>query len=329
VRKLSILLACAVSALVVTASASASYGGIGPVSPVSPNGSKAESAYWLVFVLTAGIFVLVEGALVVFVVRFRSRGRARSIDGPDIHGSTKLETAWTILPVVLLAIIATFVFVNLPGYVHPAKAEQANALRIEVIGHQFYWEFRYPNGVLAYDRMVVPEGKLVLLTVRSADVAHSWWIPAFGPKSDAIPGQTNHAWFKVKANPDVDLRVFKGQCSELCGLFHAKMSQSVEVLPQAAYAAWLAKQSALSPFALGKQEFAASCATCHGASAEGFYGPAIATSSIVLAPKLLEPILRDGRGRMPAVGNGWSPEQIRAIVAYFKSNPFSGGSSGQ
>jgi cytochrome c oxidase subunit 2 len=195
VRKLSTLLACAAGALVLASSASASYGGIGPVAPVSPNGDKASSAYWLIFVLTAGIFILVEGALVVFVVRFRSRGRARTEEGPDIHGSSKLETAWTIIPVVLLAIIATFVFINLPGYVHPAKAEEANALKVHVIAHQFYWEFRYPDGTLAFDQMVVPENRLVLLTIDSADVNHSWWIPAFGPKSDAIPGQTNHALF--------------------------------------------------------------------------------------------------------------------------------------
>jgi cytochrome c oxidase subunit 2 len=329
VRKLSTLLACAAGALVLASSASASYGGIGPVDPVSPNGEKAASAYWLVFALTAGIFILVEGALVLFAVRFRSRGRARTEEGPDIHGSTKLETAWTILPIVLLAIIATFVFVNLPGYVHPAKAEEANALRIHVIGHQFYWEFRYADGTLAFDQMVVPENKLVLLTVDSADVNHSWWIPAFGPKSDAIPGQTNHAWFKVTPNSDVPFRVFKGQCAELCGYLHAKMSQTVKVLPQADYAAWHQQQAALTGAALGKQEFAASCAKCHGAQAQGFIGPTLAGSSLVTDPKALEPILRDGRATMPPVGNGWTQEEVSAVIAYFKSNPFHGGSSGQ
>jgi cytochrome c oxidase subunit 2 len=329
VRKLSTLLTCAAGALVLASSASASYGGIGPVSPVSPNGDKSASAYWLVFALTAGIFVLVEGALIVFVIRFRSKGRARTVDGPDIHGSTKLETAWTIIPVVLLAIIATFVFVNLPGYVHPAKAEEANALSVHVIGHQFYWEFRYPNGTLAFDQMVVPENKLVLLTIDSGDVNHSWWIPAFGPKSDAIPGQTNHAWFKVSPDPNAPVRVFKGQCSELCGFLHAKMSQTVKVLSQADYATWLQHQSTVTAVALGKQEFAASCAKCHGAQAEGFIGPKLAGNSVATDPKQLVPILRNGRATMPPVGNGWTQKEIDAVIAYFKSNPFSGGSSGQ
>jgi cytochrome c oxidase subunit 2 len=329
VRKLSTLLACAASALVLATSAAASYGGLGPVHPVSPNGEKANSAYWLVFALTTVIFVLVEGALILFAVRFRSKGRARTVDGPDIHGSTRLETAWTVVPVVLLAIIATFVFVNLPGYVHPAKAAEKDALRIEVVAHQFAWEYRYPNGVLAYDRMVVPANKLVLLDIHSEDVAHSWWIPAFGPKSDAIPGQTNHAWFKVAADPQHPVRVFKGQCSELCGILHAKMTETVQIVPQAQYAAWLQRQSSLSLAQLGKQEFAATCAKCHGAQAEGFVGPAIATSSVPTDVKQIEPILRNGLRRMPPVGRGWSQRQVDAIVAYFKSKPFNGGSSGQ
>jgi cytochrome c oxidase subunit 2 len=313
---------------VLATSAFASNGGLGPVSPVSPNGHKSSSAYWLVFALTTVIFVGVESALIFFIVRFRSRGRARTEDGPDIHGSTKLETAWTIFPVVLLAIIATFVFVNLPGFVHPASADKKGALHVHVIAHQFYWEFRYPGGAVAYDQMVAPAGRLVLLDIDSQDVAHSWWIPAFGPKSDAIPGQTNHAWFKVAADPDNPERVFKGSCSELCGLLHAKMTQSVKIVAPAAYAAWLQKQSNLTPVQLGKQEFDAVCSKCHGVEAEGFIGPKLSDNPITLDPKQLGPIVRNGRGKMPAVGAGWSQDQIDALVAYFKTQPF-GGSSGQ
>src|SRR5207248_187147 len=93
--------------------------------------------------------LLVEGALIAFVVRFRSRGRARSVEGPDIHGSTKLETAWTIVPVLILAVIATFVFTQLPGFIHPAAADKKNALHVQVIAHQFSWEYRYANGALS------------------------------------------------------------------------------------------------------------------------------------------------------------------------------------
>jgi cytochrome c oxidase subunit 2 len=331
VRKLLTLLACAAGALLLATSAMASDGGLGPVDSVSPNGQKAGAAYWLVFAFTAAIFVLVEGALIVFIIRFRSRGRDRSIEGPDIHGSTKLETVWTIFPVVVLAIIATFIFVNLPGYIHPAKADKRNALQVHIIAHQFYWEFRYPNGVLAYDTMVVPANTLVELTIDSADVAHSWWIPAFGPKTDAIPGQTNHAWFKAQVAAKNLPILYTGQCSELCGLLHAKMTQHVKVVSAAEYQVWFRHNQALSLRGLGQKEFTASCAKCHGADAQGFIGPAIATSSIPRDAKTLTPLLFNGKGRMPAVGTGWSTRQIAAIVAYFKSNPkaFNGGTSGK
>jgi cytochrome c oxidase subunit 2 len=327
VRKLSTLLVCAASALTLTATAGASNGGISPVAPVSPNGQKANDAYWLVFVLTAGIFLLVEGALVLFVVRFRSRGRARPADGPDIHGSTKLETAWTIVPVVLLALIATFVFVNLPGYLHPANADKPDALKVHVIAHQFYWEFDYPGGARSFDKMVVPENRLVELTIDSADVIHSWWIPAFGPKTDAIPGQTNHSWFKLK--PTGTVRTYKGQCSELCGMLHAKMTEAVEVVPQAQYTSWVSQQASLSPAELGHQEFSASCAKCHGAEAQGFIGPAIAANAALTSTTTLTPIVENGIRTMPPIAHDWQPEQVAALVAYFKSNPFSGGSSGK
>jgi cytochrome c oxidase subunit 2 len=291
---------------------------------VSPNGEKANAAYWLIFALSAVIFVVVEGALIVFVVRFRSRGRARTVDGPDIHGSTKLETAWTIVPVVLLAAIATFVFVNLPGFTSPTKAQAAGAVNVDIVAHQFYWEFRYANGARSYDQLVAPAGKTVLLDITSEDVAHSWWIPAFGPKTDAIPGQTNHAWFRTS-----HLGTYRGQCSELCGLLHAKMTQTVKVLPQAAYDAWLQQQSALSPAAMGAHEFEATCAKCHGPAAQGFIGPKISDNPTTVDPALLEELLHNGLRTMPAVGRGWTDGQIAALVAYFKSKPFTGGTSGQ
>jgi cytochrome c oxidase subunit 2 len=324
VRKLFSLLVSVSFGLAVAGSAAASNGGLSPVDAVSPNGDKVNTAYWLVFGLTAAIFVLVESALIVFVVKFRSRGRARTIEGPDIHGSTRLETVWTILPVLLLALIATFVLIELPGFTNPASAERADAVKVDVIAHQFYWEFRYANGATSYDTLVAPQGRLVELTITSEDAAHSWWIPAFGPKTDAIPGQENHAWFK-SSRPGT----FKGQCSELCGILHAKMTQAVRVVPEADYGTWLDAQAALSPVALGKQEFAASCAKCHGAQAEGFVGPDISEAAPKLNREALATLIRNGQGAMPAVAQGWSDGQVAALFAYLQSKPFEGGTSGQ
>ena len=125
------------------------------------------------------------------------------------------------------------------------------------------------------------------------------------------------------------MRTYKGQCSELCGLLHAKMTQAVEVVPAAQYASWAQQQAALSPAELGKQEFEASCAKCHGAEAQGFIGPAIAGNTALTSTTTLTPIVTNGIRTMPPIAHDWQPEQIAALVAYFKSNPFSGGSSGK
>ena len=323
-RKLSTLVISALSALALASTAAASNGGGTPVSPISPNGEKATSAYWLILIFTGLIFVLVEGALIAFVIRFRSKGRARTEEGPDIHGSTKLETAWTIAPVVILAVIAVFIFISLPGFNNPAAADEKTAVHVNVIAHQFYWEFRYEDGPYAFDTMTVPVDRLVELTIQSEDVAHSFWIPAIGPKQDAIPGKTNHLWFKANRTG-----TFKGQCAELCGLLHAKMTQAVTVVSQDEYAAWLQRQASLTPVQLGKQIFDASCAKCHGALAEGFVGPNIQQSSVPKSLKTLRPLMENGLRKMPAVGSGLTDEELLAIAAYFRSNPFTEASSGK
>ena len=103
-------------------------------------------------------------------------------------------------------------------------------------GTQFTWEFRYPNGVTTIDRLRAPQGRTVELHVTAPDwdVIHSWWIPALGGKIDAIPGRLNKTWFDAKRTG-----VFQGQCAELCGLYHAKMLATVEVMPAAEFDAWL------------------------------------------------------------------------------------------
>ena len=116
VRRLFLGLPAALSAaLVLAAAAAAGNGGFAPAPPASPNASRINDAYWLIFGFTAGVFVLVEGALVWFVIRYRRRGRPRDAEGPQIHGSTRLELIWTAGPVLLLAAIAAFVFYKLPG----------------------------------------------------------------------------------------------------------------------------------------------------------------------------------------------------------------------
>jgi cytochrome c oxidase subunit II len=330
VRPFLVLAGALAALLLLTAPALAANGGFSPVAPESPQADEITDVWWFITIFIVAIFVLVEGLLVVFVVRYRRRGRPRDADGPQIHGSTRLELIWTFAPVLILAAIATFVLVKLPGIQDAPDALAAReALNVRVTGRQFYWQFEYPNGVIAINRLVAPQGRNVRLTVTAPafDVIHSWWIPSLNGKMDALPGVDNHLWFKPERTG-----VFPGQCAELCGLKHAKMLAEVEVLSGAEFDRWLEeRRSAQSAGTsdLGEELWTGVCATCHGLQGEGGYGPAIATSSILTTPAALEAVVRNGVHRpgrpvMPPVGRGWSDEEMNALVDYVQER-FGGG----
>lgn len=302
-------------ALAAAGAAAAANGGFTPPSPHSPNAGRINQSYDLILGFTAAIFAIVEIALIVFVIRYRSRGRDRALEGHQIHGHTRTEIIWTVLPVVILAAIASFVFYKLPGIKNVPKASASDpALRIQVEGRQFFWQFTYPNGAVSIDRMHAPVGETVVLDVISRDVNHSWWIPALGGKFDAIPGKVNHTWFRID-KPGV----YSGQCAELCGLQHAAMLAWVVAEPRAQYDAWVAQQ-ARSTTALGKEEAEGACEKCHYLQkGKGtLVGPDLAGNPRLLDLKGLTTLLRNGGIRMPAVGKYWTDAQIRDLVAYFR-----------
>jgi cytochrome c oxidase subunit 2 len=319
-----------VLALLAAPAALADNGGFTPVTPDSSNADGIRDSFLFVSIFVVGIFVLVEGLLLAFVLRYRRRRRARFEDGAPIHGATKVELAWTAFPVVVLFLVAAFVFVELPGIKDAPEAGAGDEeLAVQVTGRQFYWQFEYPNGVIAVDTLRAPAGIPVRLEVTApeSDVIHSWWIPALGGKLDAIPGRVNETWFQAETPG-----TYRGQCAELCGAQHAKMLASVEVLEPEEFQAWLderrADQDALvaaqGEEALGEETWAGVCAKCHGLSGEGGIGPRIAGSAVLTDPKALEDRVRNGIRTMPAVGAGWSNEQMRALTIYLQENPPSG-----
>jgi cytochrome c oxidase subunit 2 len=137
--------------------------------------------------------------------------------------------------VLILAGIVTVVFVKLPEIKDVPSAAAGSALHIRVEGHQYYWQFVYPDGQVSFQRMAVPVGRVVTLDVVSPDVAHSWWVPALGGKIDAIPGRVNHTWFKAETRGSYEAR-----CAELCGLEHAHMTGFVDVVTPDQYRRFLA-----------------------------------------------------------------------------------------
>ena len=319
-RRLLVLIGVSIAVLATAGIAAAANGGFTPEYPHSPNASRITSAYYLVLALTAVIFVIVETALIVFVVKYRSRGRSRNVEGAQVHGHTRLELLWTAGPVVILAVIATFIFVKLPSIVNVPKASAAERVDITVEGHQFYWLFRYPNGAVSINDLHVPVNKVVYLTVKSADVIHSWWVPQLGGKIQAIPGRTNHTWFDANHTG-----VYQGQCAELCGLYHAEMLARVTAEPAADYERYI---SSVAASTLGKQEFEGSCATCHGMHGEGGYGPVLTSSLVLTQYSALANRVRNGGVLMPAVGNTWTETQMKALYAYVSKHVYKGAASG-
>jgi cytochrome c oxidase subunit II len=319
-RKTIVLVLAFGAALAVTTVAYAGNGGFAPLTPHSPNARRINDAYVWISIFAGAIFVLVEGTLLWFVFRYRRRGRARSVEGPQIHGATRLELIWTAIPVLILAAIASFVFYKLPGIQDvPAAKAEGGPLRIQVNAHQFYWQFTYPDGSISIDELHAPVNRTVRVNITSQDVDHSWWVPELGGKFDAIPGHRTHTWFKAD-----QLGTYRGRCGEFCGVFHAAMKAIVDVQTQAEYTAWLGSAAG----DLGRSEWAGACAKCHGPQGEGDYGPKISNNALLTQAQGLEQLIRNGKNKMPPVARGWSEEQVRALVAYLKQKVYKGTPSG-
>jgi len=320
-RFVRVLVCAALLALALADAALAGNGGIAPLAPASPNEGGIRSIYWLILGFTGFIFLLVEVALVVFIVRYRSRGRGREVEGPQVIGHTNLELAWTAGPVLILAVIAAFVFYKVGG-IRNAPAATGGEQTIRIEGHQFYWEFVYPNGAISINTLRVPVDRKIELEIVSADVAHSWWIPVLGGKLDAIPGQVNRESFRA-----TKLGTFRGQCAEFCGIQHAAMLAYVKVLPPDQYDSWVQRRLS-SPSEVGRETFQGGCATCHGLAGQGDIGPTIAQSPLLADRKAMTLLLRRGRNKMPAVGKTWSDDQLKATLDYLQKRFNAGGSSG-
>ncbi|MEX2464280.1 MAG: cytochrome c oxidase subunit II [Gaiellaceae bacterium] len=318
--RLAAVLVAVVPALVSAATAAAAPGGIGPPDAVTESGDTINQIYWVVFALCAVVFVLVEAALILFIVRFRRRPTVtEDAEGPQIHGNTRLEVIWTIIPAVLLAAMAIFVFVRTPAVL--ASADGDEALTIRVQAHQFYWQYEYPNGAITLDTLRLPVDRPIRLELQSRDVDHSWWVPELTGKRDAIPGQTNVLEFEPKRTG-----TFEGECAEHCGVQHAVMYTQVEVLEQGEFDTWLRQAADIDLEELGRNEWEAGCAKCHGQEGEGDIGPPIAGNGTLRNRQALIRLLSRGQntpgldGYMPPVGVGWNGRQYDALVAYIKSN---------
>jgi cytochrome c oxidase subunit 2 len=177
------------------------------------------------------VFVLVEGALLFAIWKFRARPGAP--EPAQTHGNTTLEIVWTMIPAVILALIAV---PTVRTIFRTATKPGPEALQVEVVGHQWWWEFRYPDlGIVTANELHVPTGRTVNLEMTTADVIHSFWLPQFAGKRDVFPNRHNNLWFKAEVEGN-----YPGQCAEFCGLQHGRMAYRIVAQPPEAFDAWAA-----------------------------------------------------------------------------------------
>ena len=203
----------------------------------SVEGEKIDTLWDVLLVISVPIFVLVITIVCFAVWRFHMRPGEELLDGPPIHGNTRLEVVWTAIPAVLLVSLCTYAYTVL----HDIEKTKPNHMVVNVTGQQFAWTFEYPNGpggkAVRTNSLYLPEGKQIEFRVHAPDVLHDFWVPAFRMKIDAVPGITT----KVKMTPK-KLGSFPVVCAELCGLGHSLMRSTAHVVSQSDFNTWLSKQ---------------------------------------------------------------------------------------
>jgi cytochrome c oxidase subunit 2 len=292
------------------ASADVSTQNLSIFDPVSPPAESIRSLSVLVLAITAFIFIAVEGVLVYSIIRFRRRPTTAGAAGtdatepspatatgstvgetepPQVYGSQPIEIAWTAAPALVVFVLVlvsarTLWEVNVPPL---PPQEGDHALFVTVVGRQWWWEYTYDYydgrelGFTTANELHVPAGedglpRPVRLTLKSADVCHSFWVPRLAGKTDLIPGRVNSMWFQTD-RPGL----YVGQCAEYCGTQHANMLLRVVVDPPSDFESWLANERKpaveLPDVRAGRAAFLGqSCANCHqvrGTSARGTYAP--------------------------------------------------------
>ena len=250
----------AVGSLILAPAALANF--ITPKSGGSPNANQIASLYRIILYIAAVVFVIVEGALLYSVIKFRAKKGAVAA---QIHGNARLEIGWTVGAALILVVLTVVTFVKLPSIINPPNSDAGIVLSasttvpnppnghkiiICVQGRQFIWRYVYGNDCAtnafnpllpySYTTMVVPQGETVVLSITANDVIHSWWVPSLGGKVDAVPGYTTYTWFKA-----LHTGFFHGQCAQLCGRQHAAMMAFVKVVSPSDYQAWLSQQLAM------------------------------------------------------------------------------------
>ena len=281
--KLSLLKALTVSFFLASSCLAQSPTFSSPTNIFAPASTPAHTVVGLsyfVLVITAIIFVVVGGLLIYAVIKFRKRATDDGREPAQVYGSTQIELAWTIIPVLIVVVL----FLATARVLHAIQdaPQPASAVEVTVIGHQYWWEFRYPKlGIVTANELHIPVSDPAnptptFLTLLSADTDHSFWVPELAGKTDLIPGHPNRMW-----TDPLRTGIFLGQCAQYCGVQHAKMLLRVSVDSPADFAAWVRgqQQPAVQDARVetGRRVFESNaCVNCHtvsGTPADGRFGP--------------------------------------------------------
>jgi len=249
----------------------------------APASTPAQSIYDLslfVLTITGAIFVTVGGVLAFVVFRFRQRGEDDTTEPAQIYGSTQVELAWTVIPILIVVVL--FLTTARMIFAIQDAPQPKSALDVTVVGHQFWWEFNYPKyGIHAVNELHVPlsdpqSPTPTYLKLLSADVIHSFWVPQLAGKTDLLPNNVNDMWIDPHHTG-----MYVGQCAQFCGVQHAKMLLRVYVDTPQQFEAWVKNQQQKAvedeSVATGRHVFETqSCMNCHtiqGTAATGRFGP--------------------------------------------------------
>jgi cytochrome c oxidase subunit 2 len=307
-------------------------------SPASTPATEINNLSFFVLMITGAIFLVVGGLLAFVILRFRARRSDASQEPAQIYGSTQVELAWTVIPVLIVVVL--FLTTTRIIFAIQDAPEPKSALDVTVVGHQFWWEFRYPRlGIVTANELHVPVSTSqtpipTYLRLLSADVDHSFWVPQLGGKTDLIPNHPNQMWIDPQTPG-----VYLGQCAQFCGVEHAKMLLRVYVDTPEQFSAWVKNQQQPGiedqSVQAGRHDFETeACMNCHtvsGTAAHGKFGPdlthlmsraTIASGAAMNTPENLHAWIVDPNhfkqgALMPAMH--FSDRETDEVVAYLET----------
>lgn len=305
------------------------------LNPQSPQTVAISALFTRVLILALIVFLTVAGLVVYNIVRYRAKP-----DAPEPRqrfGSKPLEALWTVIPLLIVAILFVMTVRTMAGVDAPRQPDRVPDLI--VTGHQWWWEARYPNDVVTAGEIHIPVGRRFLVQIDSADVIHDFWVPQLARKMDAVPGLSAYIWLEADTSG-----IYQGACAEFCGAQHAWMRFVVVAEPEASFSAWLKRQSepaqapATEAAAAGARLFQEKkCGDCHtisGTAADGRKGPDLthvasrlssgsggsgisANTPAILAQWIGDPQSAKPGNRMP--DSHLSNQEAQAVLAYLET----------